>query len=80
MRFGRLCAAALLATGAVLAPLPASAATTCQDVSYPVRVGLTPLITSQETMAARLCVPDGATTDDSVAALFGALQEACDDL
>lgn len=62
MRFRRLCAAALLATGTLLAPLPASAATTCQDVSYPVRVGLTPLITSQETMAARLCVPSGATT------------------
>ena len=62
MRFRRLCAAALLATGTLLAPLPASAATTCQDVSYPVRVGLTPLITSQDTMAARLCVPDSATT------------------
>lgn len=62
MRFRRLCAAALLATGTLLAPLPASAAVSCQNVSYPVRIGLTPLVTSLETMAGRLCVPDGATT------------------
>ncbi|SEQ11429.1 Pimeloyl-ACP methyl ester carboxylesterase [Lentzea xinjiangensis] len=62
MRFRRLCAAALLATGVALVPQPASAAAvTCQNVSYPVRIGLTPLVTSQETMAGRLCVPDGAT-------------------
>lgn len=63
MRFRRLCAAALLlATGTLLAPPPASAATSCQDVSYPVRVGLTPLVPSLETMAGRLCVPTSATT------------------
>ncbi|MCX2952195.1 alpha/beta hydrolase [Lentzea sp. NEAU-D7] len=63
MRFRRLCAIALLATGTLLAPPPASAATAaCQDVAYPVRIGLTPLVTSQETMAGRLCVPAGATT------------------
>ncbi len=62
MRFRRLCAAALLATGTLLLPTPASAAVPCQDVSFPVRVGLTPLITSQETMAGRLCAPQGATT------------------
>ncbi|MDX8036278.1 alpha/beta hydrolase [Lentzea sp. BCCO 10_0856] len=62
MRFRRLCAAALLATATLLVPLPASAAVTCQEVSYPVRVGLTPLVTSQETMAGRLCTPDGAKT------------------
>ncbi|MET9230974.1 alpha/beta hydrolase [Lentzea sp. NPDC003310] len=62
MRFRRLCAAALLATGTLLAPLPAAAATTCQDVAYPVRVGLTPLVTTQETVAGRLCVPTGAKT------------------
>ncbi|ANZ36189.1 hypothetical protein BBK82_09085 [Lentzea guizhouensis] len=62
MRFRRLCAAALLATGTLLFPTPASAAVTCQDVSFPVRVGLTPLITSQETMAGRLCTPGRATT------------------
>jgi pimeloyl-ACP methyl ester carboxylesterase len=62
MRFRRLCAAALLATGTLLAPLPASAAVSCQNVSYPVRIGLTPLVTSLETMAGRLCVPDGAST------------------
>lgn len=62
MRFRRLCAAALLATGTLLAPLPASAAVSCQNVSYPVRIGLTPLVTSLETMAGRLCVPGGATT------------------
>ena len=62
MRFRRLCAAALLATGTLLAPLPASAAVSCQDVSYPVRIGLTPLVTSQETLTGRLCVPGGATT------------------
>ncbi|SFR26621.1 Pimeloyl-ACP methyl ester carboxylesterase [Lentzea waywayandensis] len=62
MRFRRLIAAALLATGTLLAPLPASAATSCQDVAYPVRIGLTPLVTSQETMAGRLCVPSGAST------------------
>jgi pimeloyl-ACP methyl ester carboxylesterase len=62
MRFRRLCAAALLATTTLLVPLPASAAVSCQDVSYPVRIGLTPLVTTLETMAARLCVPQGATT------------------
>jgi pimeloyl-ACP methyl ester carboxylesterase len=62
MRFRRLCAAALLATGTLLTPLPANAAVSCQNVSYPVRIGLTPLVTTQETMAGRLCVPDGATT------------------
>ncbi|MGW6444877.1 alpha/beta hydrolase [Lentzea sp. NPDC055074] len=62
MRFRRLCAAALLATGILSAPHTASAATTCQDVTYPVRIGLTPLVTTQETMAGRLCVPDGART------------------
>jgi pimeloyl-ACP methyl ester carboxylesterase len=62
MRFRRLCAAALLATGTLLAPLPASAAVSCQNVSYTVRIGLTPLVTSLETMAGRLCVPGGATT------------------
>ena len=62
MRFRRLTAAALLATGTLLAPLQAHAATSCQDVAYPVRIGLTPLVTSQETMAGRLCVPAGATT------------------
>ncbi|WP_439663402.1 alpha/beta hydrolase [Lentzea sp. HUAS TT2] len=62
MRFRRLCAAALLATGTLLAPLPAHAATSCQDVTFPVRIGLTPLVTTQETMAGRLCVPSGATT------------------
>ncbi|KOV76927.1 alpha/beta hydrolase [Nocardia sp. NRRL S-836] len=62
MRFRRLCAAALLATGTLLLPAPASAAVTCQDVSFPVRVGLTPLIPSLETMAGRLCTPQGATT------------------
>ncbi|WP_434450465.1 alpha/beta hydrolase [Lentzea sp. E54] len=63
MRFRRLCAAALLATGTLLAaPLPAAAAVSCQDVTYPVRIGLTPLVTTQETMAGRLCVPDGART------------------
>jgi pimeloyl-ACP methyl ester carboxylesterase len=62
MRFRRLCAIALLATGTLLAPPPASAATACQDVTYPVRIGLTPLVTSQETVAGRLCVPTGATT------------------
>ncbi|NKE56489.1 alpha/beta hydrolase [Lentzea sp. PSKA42] len=62
MRFRRLCAAALLATGTLLAPLPASAAVSCQNVNYPVRIGLSPLVISQETMAGRLCVPDGATT------------------
>ncbi|MEU0882954.1 alpha/beta hydrolase [Lentzea sp. NPDC005914] len=62
MRFRRLCAAALLATTTLLAPPPASAATTCQDVTYPVRIGLTPLVTSQEAIAGRLCTPAGATT------------------
>ncbi|MFD4638462.1 alpha/beta hydrolase [Lentzea sp. NPDC058436] len=62
MRFRRLCAAALIATGTLLAPLPAAAATTCQDVTYPVRIGLTPLVTTQETIAGRLCVPTGAKT------------------
>ncbi|MFJ8963413.1 alpha/beta hydrolase [Lentzea sp. NPDC102401] len=62
MRFRRLTAAALLATATLLAPLQANAATSCQDVAYPVRIGLTPLVTSQETMAGRLCVPAGATT------------------
>lgn len=62
MRLRRLCAAALLATTTLLAPPAASAATTCQDVTYPVRVGLTPLVTSLETMAGRLCTPAGATT------------------
>ncbi len=62
MRFRRLCAAALLTTATVLAPPPASAAVTCQNVSYPVRIGLTPLVTTQETMAGRLCVPDNART------------------
>ncbi|SDM07543.1 Pimeloyl-ACP methyl ester carboxylesterase [Lentzea albidocapillata subsp. violacea] len=62
MRFRRLCAIALLATGTLLAPPPASAATSCQDVAYPVRIGLTPLVTTQETMAGRLCVPTGAKT------------------
>ena len=62
MRFRRLCAAALLATGTLLVPLPASAATSCQDVTYPVRIGLTPLVTTQETVAGRLCVPPGAKT------------------
>ncbi|HUQ58284.1 alpha/beta hydrolase [Lentzea sp.] len=60
MRFRRLCAAALLTTASLLAPAPASAAVTCQDVSYPVRIGLTPLVTTQETMAGRLCVPANA--------------------
>ncbi|SER28172.1 alpha/beta hydrolase [Lentzea flaviverrucosa] len=62
MRFRRLCAIALLATGTLLAPAPASAATSCQDVAYHVRIGLTPLVTSQETVAGRLCVPTGAKT------------------
>lgn len=62
MRFRRLCAAALLATGITLAPHTASAAVSCQDVVYPVRIGLTPLVTTQETMSGRLCVPDGAKT------------------
>ncbi|WP_394613739.1 alpha/beta hydrolase [Lentzea sp. JNUCC 0626] len=63
MRFRRLCATALLATGTLLAPTtPATAATTCQEVSYPVQVGLTPLITTQETIAGTLCTPTGATT------------------
>ncbi|MET8760974.1 alpha/beta hydrolase [Lentzea sp. NPDC004782] len=62
MRFRRLCAATLLATGTLLAPQPASAAVSCQDVTYPVRIQLAPLVTSLETMAGRLCVPTGATT------------------
>lgn len=62
MRFRRLCAVALLATGTLLTPPAASAATSCQDVTFPVRIGLTPLVTTQETMAGRLCVPDGART------------------
>ncbi|WP_330270885.1 alpha/beta hydrolase [Lentzea sp. NBC_00516] len=62
MRFRRLTAAALLATATLLVPLQANAATSCQDVAYPVRIGLTPLVTSQETVAGRLCVPAGATT------------------
>lgn len=62
MRFRRLCAAALLATGITLIPAPASAAVTCEDVRTPVAVGLTPLITSQETMYGRLCAPTGART------------------
>lgn len=61
MRFRRLTAAALLATATLLVPLQANAATSCQDVTYPVRIGLTPLVTSQETVAGRLCVPAGAT-------------------
>ena len=62
MRFRRLCAAALLATGLTAVPTPATAAVSCQDVSFPVRIGLTPLVTSQETMAGSLCAPAGATT------------------
>jgi pimeloyl-ACP methyl ester carboxylesterase len=62
MRFRRLCAAAVLATTTLLVPLPASAAVTCQEVSYPVQIGLTPLVTSLETIAGRLCAPDGART------------------
>ncbi|SDG74736.1 Pimeloyl-ACP methyl ester carboxylesterase [Lentzea fradiae] len=62
MRLRRLCAAALLTTATLLAPPPASAAVTCEDVSYPVRIGLTPLVTTQETMAGRLCVPSNART------------------
>ncbi|MDT7784678.1 MAG: hypothetical protein QOF58_3097 [Pseudonocardiales bacterium] len=61
MRLRSLCAAALLAT--LLTPAPANATTSpCQDVSYQVRIGLTPLVTSLETMTGRLCVPAGATT------------------
>src|ERR1044071_4237755 len=62
MRLRRLCAVALIATGTLLVPPAASAATSCQDVTYPVRIGLTPLVTTQETVAGRLCVPTGAKT------------------
>ena len=62
MRFRRLCAAALLATGTLLAPAPASAAVTCEDVYTPVNIGLTPLVPSLERMYGRLCAPQGAQT------------------
>jgi pimeloyl-ACP methyl ester carboxylesterase len=66
MRFRRLCAAALLATGITVvpgvAPGVASAAVTCSDVRTPVSVGLTPLVMSQETMYGKLCAPTGART------------------
>jgi pimeloyl-ACP methyl ester carboxylesterase len=62
MRFRRLCAAALLATGITLVPQPASAAVTCEDVYTTVQIGLTPLIPSRERMYGRLCAPQGAKT------------------
>lgn len=62
MRLRRLCAAALLTAATLLLPQQAAATTTCQDVAYQVRIGLPPLITTQETMAGRLCTPAGATT------------------
>ncbi|GGU66409.1 alpha/beta hydrolase [Lentzea flava] len=62
MRFRRLCAAALLATGTLLAPTPASAAVTCEDVYTNVNIGLTPLVPSLERMYGRLCAPQGART------------------
>lgn len=62
MRFRRLCAAALLATGITLVPQPASAAVVCEDVHTTVKIGLTPLIPSAERMYGRLCVPQGAKT------------------
>lgn len=62
MRFRRLTAAVLLATATLFVPAPASAAVTCQDVYTPVTVGLTPLVTSRESMYGKLCAPNGATT------------------
>lgn len=62
MRFRRLCAATLLATGTLLAPTPASAAVTCEDVHTTVNIGLTPLIPMLESMYGRLCAPQGAKT------------------
>lgn len=60
LRVRRLCAAALLTTGACLLPgaAPAGAApVSCEDLRVPVSVAGTP-----QTMFGRLCAPQGATT------------------
>lgn len=58
LRFRRIGAALLLATGVVLVPGTADAAqVTCEDVVTPVRIGLT-----TQSMYGRLCVPQDATT------------------